>query len=128
MTEKEIILDCINNSKPLPKSLQIEILKLTLKEAQKERWDCWGLCGILYNIICDLIFGEYIIDLIDYDELSIIIPSFNINNALGRTGLVNIGYWWSRDKEGNIQRIEFLERIIKELEGNKFKKFLSKFF
>lgn len=127
MTEKEIILDCINNRKPLPKSLQIKILKLTLKEIQEKGW-CCGLCFMLDTIICNLIFGEYNYSLLDYDDLSIIIPSFNINNALGRTGLVNIGYWWNTNEEGNIQRIKFLKRMIKELKRNKFKRFLSKFF
>ena len=125
MTEKEIILDCINNSKPLPKSLQIKILKLTLKKVQKEGWDDgYGLCYNLKYIITGLISTDMPI----YDSLRILIPFFNISNAVNPTYCIDSGYWWNRDQEGNAQRIKFLKRIIKELEGNKFKKFLSKFF
>lgn len=113
----------IDQRKPLPKDIQIEILKQTLILIEKEGI-IKGLCERINRTVL-IKFGETVGS---YKYIQILIPKFNRKYASKYYGGIHGGdYWWPLGSKGYYNRIEFLKGIIKELERPSFKQRIKKF-
>ena len=93
------------------KNLKIEYLKEALTILQQDKNYLPGICSALYVVISDLTEYYYVRDFF-LAQRPTILSKFWWNRNYRSKAV----YWWPLNKEGNEQRIKFLQHLIKKLE------------